>query len=380
MKDLPKMAVLLGANGSGKSTFFDVFGFLRDALKDNVTIALNKRGGFQEVLSRGANPEDDTIRFEVRLLDDRPEEGTLSLITYFLEIGYLNGKAYVERETLKLSQAADQKEYFTLLAFEEGAGYAVTNEEAYATQGAGVEKTLRIMSSSDTLAVKGLGQFKEFKTISALRELLEKWQVFNFKIPIDREGRNTELWEQLSATGDNLAAVTKHMYDYHRDVFDTILQKLPLRIPGINSVEAKETEDGRIILKFKDENFKESFASRYISDGTLKMFAYLILLHDPNPHPLLCIEEPENFLHPDLLLPLCEEIREYADRGGQVFVSTHSPDFVNGLYVDELFFIEKKEGNSVVKAAANDPVVVALAAENKLGWLWRSRFIEGANL
>ena len=66
VKDLSKMAVLLGTNGSGKSSFFDVFGFLSDALQNNVTIALNRRGGFPEVISRGANINKDHIKFEIK--------------------------------------------------------------------------------------------------------------------------------------------------------------------------------------------------------------------------------------------------------------------------------------------------------------------------
>ena len=170
------------------------------------------------------------------------------------------------------------------------------------------------------------------------------------------------------------------MFDYHRELFNDILEKLPGRIPGISKVEAKETEDGRIILKFQDQNFKDPFVARYVSDGTIKMFAYMILLHDPEPHPLLCIEEPENFLHPDLLLQLCEEIREYSERGGQVFVSSHSPDFVNGLKVDELFFLVKESGFTVIKAALDDETVRDLSKENQLGWLWRNHYIRDANL
>ena len=51
------------------------------------------------------------------------------------------------------------------------------------------------------------------------------------------------------------------------------------------------------------------------SDGTIKMFAYLVLLYDPRPHPLLSIEELENQLYPDLLPELAEELRDYAQRG-----------------------------------------------------------------
>ena len=66
---------------------------------------------------------------------------------------------------------------------------------------------------------------------------------------------------------------------------------------------------------------------------------YLILLYDPNPHPLLCVEEPENQLYPRLLPELAEEFRAYSERGGQVFVSTHSPDFLNATQLQEVFWL-----------------------------------------
>ena len=67
IKDLPDMCVFLGANGSGKSTLFDVLGFLSDALKSNVKIAINKRGGFDEVISRNSTGE---IEFEIKFREE----------------------------------------------------------------------------------------------------------------------------------------------------------------------------------------------------------------------------------------------------------------------------------------------------------------------
>lgn len=266
------------------------------------------------------------------------------------------------------------------LDFKSGEGYAIENEDEYGQEGVEEKRINQKVTNPDILAIKGLGQFEQFKAVSSFRSLLEKWYVSNFKIEYGRNISDTGISNHLSVNGDNLAQVTKYMYDYHRDLFNEILLKLPRRIPGINQVEAKETEDGRIILRFQDQNFKDPFVARYVSDGTIKMFAYMILLHDPEPHPLLCIEEPENFLHPDLLLQLCEEIREYSERGGQVFVSTHSPDFVNGVNLNELFFIEKINGYSIIKAAKNNEFVKELSKDNDLGWLWRNNYIKGANL
>lgn len=380
VSDIPKMAVLLGKNGSGKSSFFDIFGFLSDCLQNNVNIALNRRGGFAEVISRGANVSKDFISFEIKFRNEQVEDEHSPLITYSLQIGFKSGKAYVSREILKYRRGQRTGKPWHFLDFSNGAGYAIENEDEYGMVGVQQKRITQKVTSPDILAIKGLGQFEQFKAVSSFRSLLEKWYVSNFKIEYGRSISDTGISNHLSVTGDNLAQVTKYMYDYHRELFDDILKKLPKRIPGINQVEAKETEDGRIILRFQDKNFKDPFVARYVSDGTIKMFAYMILLHDPEPHPLLCIEEPENFLHPDLLLELCEEIREYSERGGQVFVSTHSPDFVNGVTVNELFFVEKTEGYSKVKPAKNNELVRELAKENELGWLWRNNYISESKL
>ena len=133
------------------------------------------------------------------------------------------------------------------------------------------------------------------------------------------------------------------------------------------------------IYKFKDGSFKDPFISRFVSDGTIKMFAYLLLLNDPLKHPLLCVEEPENYLHPELLNELAEEFREYAQKGGQVFISTHSPDFVNALKVDELFWLHKENGKTtIIKATDCQDVKELYKSGDKLGWLWNQGYLTGS--
>jgi len=61
--------------------------------------------------------------------------------------------------------------------------------------------------------------------------------------------------------------------------------------------------------------------AKFASDGTLKMLAYLVLLHDPAPPPFIGMEEPENFLHPRLLPELAEECRAACERT-QILVTT----------------------------------------------------------
>lgn len=150
-----------------------------------------------------------------------------------------------------------------------------------------------------------------------------------------------------------------------------------MRVPGISKVESKTTEEGRVLLKFQDGSFQDPFLARYVSDGTIKMLAYLTLLYDPAPHPLLCVEEPENQLYPNLLWELAEEFRAYANRGGQVFVSTHSPDFLNATRLDEVFFLVKQQGYTQTRRAKDDDQLSAFIAEgDQMGYLWKRGFFK----
>jgi predicted ATPase len=232
------------------------------------------------------------------------------------------------------------------------------------------ERREQSLDSADILAIKGLGQFKEFDVIAALRKLIEDWYVSDFHIEYAKQRNEAGYSENLSKKGDNLANVTKYIYDNHKDVFDNILEKMKARIPGVSNVEAA-ISDGYVILRFADSKFKNPFSSRFVSDGTIKMFAYLVLLNDPKPHTLLCVEEPENQLYPQLLTVLAEEFRSYAEKGGQVFISTHSPDFLNAVELPELFCMVKVNGFTKIYRAANSSQIAALCKEgDMLGYLW----------
>ena len=181
--------------------------------------------------------------------------------------------------------------------------------------------------------------------------------------------------EHLSTEGENLSLVIEYLATHHKKTFDKILDLMKKRVPGISQVESKTTEEGRVLLKFKDGAFEDPFLARYVSDGTIKMLAYLTLLYDPYPHQLLCVEEPENQLYHSLLLELAEEFRAYAHRGGQVFVSTHSPDFLNATELSEVFWLQKKDGYTTIKQASDDAQIAKyMNAGDKMGYLWKQGF------
>ena len=364
IENIPAFCVIVGANGAGKTTLFDVFGFLKDCLTYNVTRALQARGGFQEVVSRGHAQENIELEIQYRL----PLTGKERLVTYLVEIGLHNKRPAVVREVLRYKRGAYGSPY-QFLKFAYGKGEAVTNEEDFSKTDEELNREEQDLGAVDILAIKGLGQFQKFKAANALRQMIESWHVSDFHIDASRGAKEAVgEYEHLSASGDNLQQVALNLFENHRDVYERILEAMRQRVPGVNQITTQDTVDGRLVLQFGNGIFKDPFIDRFVSDGTLKMFAYLVLLHDPSPHPFLCVEEP----YPRLLPELAEEFRTYSRKGGQVMVSTHSPDFLNATEVGEVFWLEKGEdGFSKVCRAADDAQVVAYMEEgDKMGYLW----------
>jgi predicted ATPase len=368
--NLPRLAVLVGENGSGKSTLFDVFSFLKDALAQNVAKAVSRRGGFKELVSReSSGPISIILKF-------RETGGRLA--TYELSVVSEKGLVAVEREVLKFRRG-QRGQPWHFVDFSRGRGTAITNEAMYGKPGAQEERKEYVLDEPTVLAIKGLGQFKEFRVISEFRSLIENWHITDFHIADARPSAEEGYAEHLSTRGDNVAQVAQFLFDHHSDRFKDILDAMKRRIPGVNKVEAKPTEDGRLLLRFQDGAFQDPFIARYVSDGTIKMFAYMVLLYDPDPFPLLAVEEPENQLYPELLQELAEEFRDYARRGGQVFVSTHSPEFLNGLSLDEIYWLAKKDGYTTIHRGADSDVLKRLIHEGDFpGALWRQGVFKGA--
>jgi len=376
LENIPRLCVLVGANGTGKSTLFNVFSFLKDALSMNVTKALAKHGGYREVASRGFAHEPIEITLQFRL----GITGRERLVTYVLKIALgKDGKPFVDREVLRYKRGAHGAP-FRFLDFSRGKGYAIINEEDFSKQNEDLTREEQELDAPDILAIKGLGQFERFKAASAFRLMIENWHISDFHVSEARPSQEDGFAEHLSTRGDNLPLVANYLFEHHRDRFDLVLRAMQRRVPGVSVVDAKPTEDGRLVLRFQDGSFKDPFIARHVSDGTIKMFAYLVLLNDPKPYPLLAIEEPENQLYPELLPELAEEFRGYAERGGQVFISTHSPDFLNALTLDEIYCLRKEQGfTSITRASDSDNLRALFDAGDRPGYLWKQGLLEGLN-
>lgn len=252
--------------------------------------------------------------------------------------------------------------------------YELLSEESRETEAVELEDHRR-------LGIATLGTLKQHPRIAAFRRFIEGWYLSYFEPDAARGLPLAGPQKRLNAKGDNLGNVVQFMEREHPKRFRSILARIAKKIPGIDRIGSDRTIDDRLVLRFNDRGFEDPFLAQQMSDGTLKVFAYLLLLEDPSPPPFLCIEEPENGLYHKLLEVLAGEFRTHATSGkggSQVFVTTHQPYFVNALEPEEVWVLEKgKDGFSSVRRASNDALVKHMVEEGlPLGGLWYSDYLD----
>ncbi len=186
--------------------------------------------------------------------------------------------------------------------------------------------------------------------------------------------------EGLRVHGDNLGNVVQFMERQHRSRFRGIVQRVAEMVPGIDSIDTARSSDGRLLLRFNDKGFEDPFYAQQVSDGTRKLFAYLLMLEDPSPS-FICVKEPENGLHHKSLDVVAREFRRHSTKqrdASQFLVTTHHPHFVDTLSPNETWILEKGEdGFAKTRRASDDSVVESMTEEGlTLGSLWYSGYLD----
>lgn len=376
---LTPFTVVIGKNGVGKSSLFDAFGFVADCLATDVETAcdMKQRGGFERLRSKGVQ---EPIRFEIYYREASKERP----ITYQLSIGLdKSGRPYVESEVLKQRRkGAKHGQPFPFLRLINGKGSVWAGEEAVEIEGE-EDRTQAVVELTDPrqLGIAMLGTLKEHPRIKRFRDFLKGWYLSHFYPDAARSLPSAGPQRHLNVHGDNIGNVVQFMEREHKDRFKSILARIASKIPGIAKIDTEVTADKRVLLRFNDGAFNDPFFAQQMSDGTLKVFAYLLLLEDPEPPPFVCIEEPENGLYHKLLESLAQEFRSHATgkkNAPQIFVTTHQPYFVDALSPEEVWILEKgQDGYSTIRRVSELEIVKNLVAEGlPLGGLWYSDYLE----
>ena len=395
---LKKLTVVIGKNGTGKSSIFDAFGFISDCLKNGVEEACDDRGGFEKIFSKGQDISEG-INFEIYYRESKNDNP----ITYELSIKIdEKNRPYVASERLRQRRngSGNVGRPFSFLILNNGTGVVWKGETVGKLNDEDdcslfnlidqIESEQKSEETNETevvrlennrhLAITTLGSLKQHPRVTKFRKFIESWYLSYFSPDSARSLPISGSQKHLNVHGDNLANVVQYMQREHDDKFIKVLDKISKKIPGIEKIDTKISPDGRLLLEFYAQGFAEPFFAQQMSDGTLKFFTYMLLLEDPEPHSLVCIEEPENGLYHKLLEVLGREFRNYASNGkadSQVFITTHQPFLVNTLNANEVWILEKQpDGFSKISRVSNNALASKMVdAGLPLGELWYSDYL-----
>jgi predicted ATPase len=372
---LPPLMCFIGPNGCGKSSLLDAFGFLADSLREGVEAACDKpqRGGFTRLRTQGRN---EPIKFELYYRESKQSRP----ITYSFEVDEESGVPVVVRERLRQRRKGQTTgQPYSFLWLESGKGEVWAGET---TEKDEQSKRQEIqLDDIGRLGITTLGQFTEHPRIVGLRSYIEGWYLSYFVPEAARRLPPSGAQKHLDRTGENLGNVVQYLERNHPERFEHILGKISTRIPGIQKITHERSPDGRLLLQFNELGYQDPFYQQSMSDGTLKMFAYLLLLEDPDPPSFIGIEEPENGLYHKLLDELAREFRAHAERSQgriQILLTTHSPYFVDALRPEQVWLMQKDDqGYTSAKRTSDMPTITELEQEGiPLGSLWYSNHFE----
>jgi len=372
------LTAVIGKNGSGKSSVFDAFGFLADCMDSDPETACNARGrgGYDRLTTNGN--EDEPVRIT---LCYRETENDRQII-YEVAIGKdRNGLPAVRSERLRQgaeNQSCGRPKSF--LHLENGRGAVWIGDDA--SQGDDLQRK-EVEFEPYKLAVVSLAeQFSENPRIARFKKFIRAWHLSYFYPDAVRQTPRAGIQKHLNLHGDNAGNVVQYLEREHPLILNRILEDMSEKIPGIGTVKTHRDEiTGNLCLLFQDKGFARPFTQQQMSDGTLKMLCHMLLLHDPDPPPFICIEEPENGLYHKLLETLASEFRTHATGrkgGSQMFITTHQPYFVDALDPDEVWVLEKgSDGISEIRRASEYAYVRAMTDEGQpLGSLWHSDYLD----
>lgn len=320
--ELGNFNVLIGPNASGKSNLLDSLAFLSENLYEKeIMTTFDVRGGFEGLVFGGKEEERIEIFIDF-LLDEEPSSYLLSF-----------DERTIKEEKLIIGEKVIAESNF----------YKAEAKQKVLRNG-----TLRDIGTwgfSQSL-IPYFNHPKEYPLIHRFYTYLSSWKSYGF---ITQEMRKTLTAEgifELEKSGGNLAQVLLSLHSEHPKIFSKVEEMLRQGIPEIEELLTPlPLGKNETFIAVRERGFDQRFDYHQLSDGTLKLLAYITAVALPEPK-LLCFEEPENFIHPHLLELLVEILRKSEK---QIILATHSPYFVDLVGTEDIVVVEKKEGETVAQ-------------------------------
>ena len=348
-----EFSVSIGHNGVGKSNLMSMFSFLSECVTTGDINTVVERIGISRLCYNGNSTVPTEIA--VTFLDD-----ALNTAQYLLKIGYKQGKAILEDEQLIVSENVD--------------GVVKNHHELHNKRGVCKLGDATEQIKETDIALSIIGHLTRYKEAVAICEFLKGVRVVNFALTALSEDEPACDGATISNLGYDVKSVALEMQKKRPERFAAIVEHMECAM-GITAIRLQKQFDGHISLAFTQG--AREIPEPEISDGTLSLFAYYVLLEQSRGSSILCIEHPERNISYNALKQLAEVMRKAARKEHvQIVVTSHSSEFISALKLNEVFYVYMEGQKTFVKPLYGNKELESHLSDSNLGELYATGFID----
>ncbi|MGD0220781.1 MAG: AAA family ATPase [Terriglobia bacterium] len=366
--EMPRLAVLIGPNGGGKSNLLDSLMLLSEAGRGELNLGINGRGGFRDV-AFGFDPSHE-VRIEFRFTEvldqifqpaalppDAAPDKRAPCARFWVGLRSVGSNFRVWEEQLRVERPDDASLSIPIAMVRRDATQTI-----FVWSQGHEEKDSEPKTVIDVeLAISQVRDANNYPVQNAILQQFQGWTFYrDIDVGPDSPVRQPALLRsdiRLSPNGSNLSSVFYAIQQDHPDSWAEILEIVHTAYPEFERLTVRgEGGDGKVILRWSERPFEQQagLSANLLSDGTLKLLCLIAILKNPTPPPLICIDEPELGLHPDWIELVAELLQDAAMRT-QVIVATHSPHIVAKMKPEQVIVAEKENGEtSLTHLSAED--------------------------
>lgn len=362
----PKVNILVGINGSGKSNLLKAFLFLKKTNSSEFKNFIYKiLGGKPRIWFIGSDQHYSTISVRIIAHPNKQEEQLINYIgelildfsyEYIEEINLINS---TDAKSVKHSIKKDQSklmsdENINEIEFDNW-DIPIISKYNYVRD----EVDYDIISNTSDV-FRGIKLYSQFDTSP------------NSKL----RGTSLPTGDRiLDGDGSNLPQILNTLKINDKKSFNLIIEQLQRINPNYKSIDFNHLANN-IELMLEESKFNKSVHVSQVSDGTLKFLCLMAIFYNPNRGSVICIDEPETGLHPDMLVAVADGIK-YASETSQMIISTHSPLLLNCFELENVRIFEKDEENATVVKQLDKEEYESWSSDYTLGELWTTGHIGG---
>lgn len=330
--EMRNLTVMIGANGSGKTSFLDVFSILAASASGNLHQQLQLKGGLNEILTRGKARE-----LEISLAMNVPDREPLK---YRLALSPKGLSYEIREETLTQQSDIYAPEPFKYIQ-SDGLDIKYFSQED--------RRLLRPNWEHNPLETSLSQVPKMYREPENLRKSLASCTYYGAldvseKSPI-RLPQAMRPAKLPGAKGEDLVSCLYDLRESDRDRFEFLENILSAAFPDFERLNFPPVAAGTISMTWTDRNFSQPIYLHELSEGTLRFLWLATLIQSQNLTTITLIDEPEVSLHPDLLRHLVYLMREAA-KHTQLIVATHSDRLIGFLEPHEVLICDLEEGEA----------------------------------